>query len=201
MFHYKPPPTILSSNAKFETKTYYKTGNDTNRNVGGFQTLIWPICVCDPGSPQHHTNFRFLLQSLCYKPSWLLIVWLLKTGIFLRKWRQISSKIYWFQTKQKKLTVTNFVLLYTLLVRLFLIQNKTEECFSDNFVFSTWITYKIIIIIILISGSTVLVRTLAASHLFWHLVGLLWTSDQPVTKASTYTGQHNIETKRQTSRP
>jgi hypothetical protein len=25
-------------------------------------------------------------------------------------------------------------------------------------------------------------------------VGLLWTSDQPVAKASTYTGQHNRET-------
>jgi hypothetical protein len=27
-----------------------------------------------------------------------------------------------------------------------------------------------------------------------HAVGLLWTSDQPVAEASTYTGQHNIET-------
>jgi hypothetical protein len=27
-----------------------------------------------------------------------------------------------------------------------------------------------------------------------HIVGLLWTSDQPVAEASTYTGQHNIET-------
>jgi hypothetical protein len=27
-----------------------------------------------------------------------------------------------------------------------------------------------------------------------HSVGLLWTSDQPVAEASTYTGQHNIET-------
>jgi hypothetical protein len=25
-----------------------------------------------------------------------------------------------------------------------------------------------------------------------HAVGLLWTSDQPVAEASTYTGQHNI---------
>jgi hypothetical protein len=25
-----------------------------------------------------------------------------------------------------------------------------------------------------------------------HTVGLLWTSDQPVTEASTYTGQHNV---------
>jgi hypothetical protein len=33
------------------------------------------------------------------------------------------------------------------------------------------------------------------------LVGLLWTSDQPVAKASTYTGQHNTETQRQTSMP
>jgi hypothetical protein len=28
-----------------------------------------------------------------------------------------------------------------------------------------------------------------------HTVGLLWTSDQPVAEASTYTEQHNIETK------
>jgi hypothetical protein len=27
-----------------------------------------------------------------------------------------------------------------------------------------------------------------------HKVGLLWTSDQPIADASTYTGQHNIET-------
>jgi hypothetical protein len=27
-----------------------------------------------------------------------------------------------------------------------------------------------------------------------HTAGLLWTSDQPVAEASTYTGQHNIET-------
>jgi hypothetical protein len=29
---------------------------------------------------------------------------------------------------------------------------------------------------------------------FRHTVGLLWTSDQPVSEASTYTGQHSIET-------
>jgi hypothetical protein len=29
---------------------------------------------------------------------------------------------------------------------------------------------------------------------FRHTVGLLWTSDQPVAEASTYTEQHNIET-------
>jgi hypothetical protein len=34
-----------------------------------------------------------------------------------------------------------------------------------------------------------------------HTVGLLWTSDQPVAKVSTYTGQHNTETQRQTSMP
>jgi hypothetical protein len=28
----------------------------------------------------------------------------------------------------------------------------------------------------------------------WHTVGLLWTSDRPVAQASTYTGQHNIQT-------
>jgi hypothetical protein len=26
---------------------------------------------------------------------------------------------------------------------------------------------------------------------FRHTVGLLWTSDQPVSETSTYTGQHN----------
>jgi hypothetical protein len=61
-------------------------------------------------------------------------------------------------------------------------------------------------LLIIISGSTVPVRALVASHrrfrnLFWHLVGLLWASDQPVAKASTYTGQHNRETQRQTSVP
>jgi hypothetical protein len=31
-------------------------------------------------------------------------------------------------------------------------------------------------------------------HTYRHTVGLLWTSDQPVAEASTYTGQHNIYT-------
>jgi len=35
--------------------------------------------------------------------------------------------------------------------------------------------------------------------LFRHSVRLLWTSDQPVSKASTYTGQHNSERQGQTS--
>jgi hypothetical protein len=35
------------------------------------------------------------------------------------------------------------------------------------------------------------------SHTYRHTVRLLWTSDQPVAEASTYTGQHN----RQTSMP
>jgi hypothetical protein len=30
------------------------------------------------------------------------------------------------------------------------------------------------------------------THTIRHMVGLLWTSDQPVAEASTYTGQHNI---------
>jgi hypothetical protein len=38
------------------------------------------------------------------------------------------------------------------------------------------------------------------THILRHKVGLLWTSDQPVAKASTYTGQHNIH-KIQTSMP
>jgi hypothetical protein len=33
------------------------------------------------------------------------------------------------------------------------------------------------------------------------VVGLLWTSDQPVAKVCVYTGQHNTETQRQTSMP
>jgi hypothetical protein len=32
------------------------------------------------------------------------------------------------------------------------------------------------------------------SHTYRPTVGLLWTSDQPVAEASTYTGQHNIQT-------
>jgi hypothetical protein len=62
------------------------------------------------------------------------------------------------------------------------------------------------LVIIISSGSTVLVRTLAALHgrfviYFRHLIGLLWTSDQPVAKASTYTGQHNTETRGEISVP
>jgi hypothetical protein len=54
------------------------------------------------------------------------------------------------------------------------------------------------------SGSTVLARTLAASHQrFYSLinisVGLLWMSDQPVAKASTYTRQQNTGTQKQTA--
>jgi hypothetical protein len=30
------------------------------------------------------------------------------------------------------------------------------------------------------------------THTIRHMVGLLWTSDQPVAETSTYTGQHNI---------
>jgi hypothetical protein len=30
------------------------------------------------------------------------------------------------------------------------------------------------------------------NHTYRHMVGLLWTSDQPVAETSTYTGQHNI---------
>jgi hypothetical protein len=49
---------------------------------------------------------------------------------------------------------------------------------------------------------TVDVRTLASSYgrflnLFKYLVRLLSTSDQPVAKASTYTEQHNIESRGQ----
>jgi hypothetical protein len=52
---------------------------------------------------------------------------------------------------------------------------------------------------IIVSSLTVLARTLAASHrryrnLFRHSIRLLWTNDQPVAKASTYKGQHDIET-------
>jgi hypothetical protein len=33
------------------------------------------------------------------------------------------------------------------------------------------------------------------SHTYRHTVGLLWTSDQPAAEISTYTGQHNIDTR------
>jgi hypothetical protein len=42
-----------------------------------------------------------------------------------------------------------------------------------------------------------LFRVSVIIHIPRHTVGLLWTSDQPVAEASTYTGQHN----RQTSMP
>jgi hypothetical protein len=56
------------------------------------------------------------------------------------------------------------------------------------------------------SGSTVLVRTLVATHrkfrnLFRHSVGPLWTSDQTVAKAYAYTGQHNTERRGHTFMP
>jgi hypothetical protein len=59
---------------------------------------------------------------------------------------------------------------------------------------------------IIIIGSTVHVKpwpphTGGFVILLRHLIGLLWTIDQPVAKASTYTGQHNTETQRQTSMP
>jgi hypothetical protein len=38
-------------------------------------------------------------------------------------------------------------------------------------------------------------------HTHIDTVGLLWTSDQPVAETSTYTGQHNIDNKRQASIP
>jgi hypothetical protein len=53
-----------------------------------------------------------------------------------------------------------------------------------------------IIIVIIISGSAVLVRTLAASHRRFRnfIKTLSRTSDQPVKKASTYTRKHITET-------
>jgi hypothetical protein len=35
-------------------------------------------------------------------------------------------------------------------------------------------------------------RDFLITHSYRHTVGLLWTSDQPFAKTSTYTGQHNI---------
>jgi hypothetical protein len=50
--------------------------------------------------------------------------------------------------------------------------------------------------------------TMAVSHtgsflieLFRDFVGLFWTSDQPVAKAFTYTGQHNNKQRGQTPMP
>jgi hypothetical protein len=49
----------------------------------------------------------------------------------------------------------------------------------------------------LISGSTVFLRTLPLHTggivIYLHIVGLLWTSDQPFAKASTSAGQHNTK--------
>jgi hypothetical protein len=38
------------------------------------------------------------------------------------------------------------------------------------------------------------IQVFLITHTVRHTVGLLWTSDQPVAEASTYAGQHNIET-------
>jgi hypothetical protein len=35
-------------------------------------------------------------------------------------------------------------------------------------------------------------RVSVITHTLRHMVGLLWTSDQPIAEASTYTEQHNI---------
>jgi hypothetical protein len=59
----------------------------------------------------------------------------------------------------------------------------------------------------LLRGSTILEKTLASLRtedflilLFtFTLVGFLWTSDQPVAKASAYTGKRNTEKREQTS--
>jgi hypothetical protein len=37
-------------------------------------------------------------------------------------------------------------------------------------------------------------RVSVITRIFSHTVGLLWTSDQPVAEACTYTGKHNIYT-------
>jgi hypothetical protein len=63
-----------------------------------------------------------------------------------------------------------------------------------------------LIIVIVISSSTVPVRTLATSHrrfcnLIRTLGRTLLVSDQPISRASTYTGQHNTKTQRQTLMP
>jgi hypothetical protein len=64
-----------------------------------------------------------------------------------------------------------------------------------------------------VSGALFFLRTFLTAEVFpnhsgfldhiqlTHTVGLLWTSDQTVAEASTYTGQHNIEHKRQTTMP
>jgi hypothetical protein len=44
------------------------------------------------------------------------------------------------------------------------------------------------------SGLGLLFWGFLITHTIRHTVGLLWTSDQPVTETSTYTGQHNIWT-------
>jgi hypothetical protein len=41
-------------------------------------------------------------------------------------------------------------------------------------------------------GFVLLFIEVSYSHTIRHTGGLLWTSDQPVAEASTYTGQHNI---------
>jgi hypothetical protein len=49
------------------------------------------------------------------------------------------------------------------------------------------------------SGISLLILKFSNFFYFKHAVGLLWTTDEPVAKASTDTGQHNVETQRRTS--
>jgi hypothetical protein len=51
------------------------------------------------------------------------------------------------------------------------------------------------------SGFWQLITSTKNVLLIRHTVVLLWTSDQPVAKASAYTEQHNTETRRQTPIP
>jgi hypothetical protein len=74
-------------------------------------------------------------------------------------------------------------------------------------IFHIAIKFYIVFLHLLLCASAVFQRTSVASHtrglfnLFTHSVGLLWTSDQSVAKASTYTRQHNEERRGQTSMP
>jgi hypothetical protein len=65
-----------------------------------------------------------------------------------------------------------------------------DTCYSDN---------HIILLLISLGLSSLLRVFLSHSGFLDHIqltytLGLFWTSDQPVAEASTYTGQHNIDT-------
>jgi hypothetical protein len=103
----------------------------------------------------------------------------------------LAFKQFWFRV------IVNFIKLHTNTTVIFVSFVKCHAVWTtEQFEFAQLRGFNVIRLLrLLLSGSTALERTLAVSHsggfliLFRHLVGLLWTSDKPVAKASTYTDE------------